>query len=161
MSELWQPTFSILKFSVIGELYSYLTRSIVILQKAVVEVLNHYNVSPCESPIFKTKPRRTVPPVDQLMHRCRVLLRTLADADKSDTFSVLIGGPEGHGSRRLRGMVPRPLDFRTIDARLAAGAYGGSVDAFAEDMRQVCRLISSSCFLIVDIEIHDNLVGCV
>ena len=112
-----------------------------ILQKAVVEVLNHYDVSPpCESPIPKTKPRRTLPSVDQLMQRCRVVLRTLADADKSDTFSVLIGGPEGHGSRRLRGMVPRPLDFRTIDARLAAGAYGGSVDAFADDVRQVCPL---------------------
>lgn len=78
-----------------------------------------------------------MPSVDELMQRCRVVLRTLADADKTDTFSILIG-PEGHGSRRLHGMVARPLDFRTIDARLAAGAYGGSVDAFAEDVRQVC-----------------------
>lgn len=89
-----------------------------------------------------------MPSVDQLMQRCRVVLRTVADADKTDTFSILIGGPEGHGSRRLRGMVARPLDFRTIDARLAAGAYGGSVDAFAEDVRQVWCSILSSRFLI-------------
>lgn len=122
-----------------------MTRFIVILQKAVVEVLNHFDVSPaCESPTNKTrspKSRKTVPSVDQLMQRCRVVLRTVADADKTDTFSILIDGPEGHGSRRLRGMVARPLDFRTIDARLAAGAYGGSVDAFAEDVRQVCLLL--------------------
>jgi hypothetical protein len=124
-----------------------LTGFIVILQKAVVEVLNHYDVSPpCESPIHKTKPRRTAPSADQLMQRCRVVLRTLAEADNLATFSVLIGGPEGHGSKRLRGMVARPLDFRTIDARLAAGSYGGSVDAFAEDVRQVCLLISSRNF---------------
>ncbi|KAG0577270.1 hypothetical protein KC19_5G143600 [Ceratodon purpureus] len=108
-------------------------------KKAVVEVLNHYEISPpCESPIDNTK-ARTLPSVDQLMRRCRVVLRTLAEADNLSTFSILIGGPEGHGSRRLRGMVPRPLDFRTIDARLAAGAYGGSVDAFAEDVRQIWR----------------------
>lgn len=118
-------------------------RFIVIFQKIVVEVLSHFDVSPaCESPTHKEEPRRTVPSVDQLMQRCRVVLRTVADADKTDTFSILIDGPEGHGSRRLRGMVARPLDFRTIDARLAAGAYGGSVDAFAEDVRQVCLVYS-------------------
>lgn len=113
-------------------------------KKAVIEVLKHFDVSPsCESPTYKTRTKRTMPSVDQLMQRCRVVLRTVADADKTDTFSILIGGPEGHGSRRLRGMVARPLDFRTIDARLAAGAYGGSVDAFAEDVRQIWKNVAS------------------
>ena len=35
-------------------------------------------------------------------------------------------------------MVARPLDFRTIDLRLATGAYGGSHEAFLEDVREVC-----------------------
>lgn len=35
-------------------------------------------------------------------------------------------------------MVSRPLDFRTIDLRLAVGAYGGSNEAFLEDVQEVC-----------------------
>ncbi|XP_073390005.1 methyl-CpG-binding domain-containing protein 9 isoform X3 [Physcomitrium patens] len=112
-------------------------------KKAIIEVLTYFNLSPsCDSPNYKTKTKKMMPSVDELMQRCRVVLRTLADADKTDTFSILIG-PEGHGSRRLHGMVARPLDFRTIDARLAAGAYGGSVDAFAEDVRQIWRNVES------------------
>jgi hypothetical protein len=51
-------------------------------------------------------------------------------------------------------MVARPLDFRTIDARLAAGAYGGLPEAFAADVRQVwflsngnlCSVMGLLCF---------------
>jgi len=42
-------------------------------------------------------------------------------------------------------MVSRPLDFRTIDIRLAMGAYRGSLEAFLDDVQEVCflwRLVS-------------------
>jgi hypothetical protein len=75
---------------------------IVVLQRAVMEVLKNYDVFPSvKSSTKKAKTKRMVPSSEQLMQRCR------------------------------------PLDFRTIDARLAAGAYGGSVEAFAADVRQV------------------------
>lgn len=103
-----------------------------------MEILKNFK---CSSPanIRRRRSKRTVPSIDQIMQRCRFVLRALADADKTEAFSFLVGGPEGYGAQRA--MVARPLDFRTIDARLAAGAYGGSVEAFAADVRQV-RLIS-------------------
>lgn len=111
---------------------------IVVLQRAVMEVLKNYDVFPSvKSSTKKAKTKRMVPSSEQLMQRCRFVLRAVADADKTEAFSILVGGPEGHGAGKLRGMVARPLDFRTIDARLAAGAYGGSVEAFAADVRQV------------------------
>jgi hypothetical protein len=103
-----------------------------------MEVLKNYDVFPSvKSSTKKAKTKRMVPSSEQLMQRCRFVLRAVADADKTEAFSILVGGPEGHGAGKLRGMVARPLDFRTIDARLAAGAYGGSVEAFAADVRQV------------------------
>jgi len=72
--------------------------------------------------------------------RCRAVLRTVADADKKNTLSILTGGPEE------RDMSAPPLDFQTIDGRLAAGVYGGSVNAFAEDVRQVWLLVLCSYF---------------
>ena len=45
-------------------------------------------------------------------------------------------------------MVSRPLDFRTIDLRLAVGAYGGSHEAFLEDVREVCIFHHVMVFLV-------------
>ena len=44
---------------------------------------------------------------------------------------------EDEGILGFSGMVPRPLDFRTIDIRLAMGAYCGSWETFFEDVQEV------------------------
>ncbi|CAM6010122.1 unnamed protein product [Sphagnum balticum] len=107
-------------------------------KRAVVQVLaKFYGGSPAKAQRRKT--RKPVASPDHLMQCCRIVLRHVADADKGEVFSILIGGPEGHGTGKVRGMVARPLDFRTIDARLAAGAYGGLPEAFAADVRQIWR----------------------
>ncbi len=111
-----------------------------------------YGGSPAKAQRRKT--RKPVVSPDYLMQCCRIVLRHVADADKGEVFSILIGGPEGHGTGKVRGMVARPLDFRTIDARLAAGAYGGLPEAFAADVRQVwllsngnlCSVMGLLCF---------------
>jgi hypothetical protein len=103
-----------------------------------VQVLERfYGGSPAKAQRHKI--RKPVASPDYLMQCCRIVLRHVADADKGEVFSILIGGPEGHGTGKVRGMVARPLDFRTIDARLAAGAYGGLPEAFAADVRQIWR----------------------
>ncbi|CAK9233337.1 unnamed protein product [Sphagnum troendelagicum] len=105
-------------------------------KRAVVQVLaKFYGGSPAKAQRRKT--RKPVASPDYLMQCCRIVLRHVADADKGEVFSILIGGPEGHGTGKVRGMVARPLDFRTIDARLASGAYGGLPEAFAADVRQI------------------------
>jgi hypothetical protein len=118
-----------------------------------VQVLaKFYGGSPAKAQRRKT--RKPVASPDYLMQCCRIVLRHVADADKGEVFSILIGGPEGHGTGKVRGMVARPLDFRTIDARLASGAYGGLPEAFAADVRQVwllsngnlCSVMGLLCF---------------
>uniref|UniRef100_A0A8R7UAC7 Methyl-CpG-binding domain-containing protein 9 n=1 Tax=Triticum urartu TaxID=4572 RepID=A0A8R7UAC7_TRIUA len=48
-------------------------------------------------------------------------------------------------------MVPRPLDFRTIDIRLAMGAYCGSWETFFEDVQEVIRNLHTACADRIDI----------
>lgn len=73
------------------------------------------------------------------------MLRRAAAADDSKVFCNLLGrklvNSSDNDEEGLLGspaMVSRPLDFRTIDLRLTAGAYGGSHEAFLEDVREVC-----------------------
>lgn len=80
---------------------------------------------------------KAAPSAEHLMQRCRIVLREVAKADSKQVFSNLMGGAFAMKSNKDAETLARPLDFRTIDARLAAGAYGGSTDAFAADMRQV------------------------
>lgn len=75
------------------------------------------------------------------------MLRKAAAADDSKVFCNLLGrkliNSSDNDEEGLLGspaMVSRPLDFRTIDLRLTAGAYGGSHEAFLEDAREVCFL---------------------
>ena len=79
------------------------------------------------------------------MKQCRIVLRRAAAADDSKVFCNLLGrkliNSSDNDEEGLLGspaMVSRPLDFRTIDLRLTAGAYGGSHEAFLEDVREVC-----------------------
>jgi len=41
-------------------------------------------------------------------------------------------------------MVSRPLDFRTIDIRLAMGAYRGSLEAFLDDVQEVIHNLQTA-----------------
>lgn len=81
---------------------------------------------------------------DIMMKRCRIVLRRAAAADDSKVFCNLLGRKlinssdnDDEGLLGSPAMVARPIDFRTIDLRLAAGAYGGSHEAFLEDVREV------------------------
>lgn len=84
---------------------------------------------------------------DVIMKQCRIVLRRAAAADDTKVFCNLLGRKlmnssdnDDEGLLGSPAMVSRPLDFRTIDLRLAAGSYGGSHEAFLEDVRQVCFL---------------------
>lgn len=88
---------------------------------------------------------------DMIMKQCRSILRRAAAADDGKVFANLLGTTllnsndnEDEGILGSSSMLSRPLDFRTIDLRLAAGAYGGSHEAFLEDVRQACCLIAFS-----------------
>lgn len=79
------------------------------------------------------------------MKQCRIVLRRAAAADDAKVFCNLLGrklmASSDNDDEGLLGppaMVSRPLDFRTIDLRLAAGSYGGSHEAFLEDVQEVC-----------------------
>ncbi|XP_027358287.1 methyl-CpG-binding domain-containing protein 9 [Abrus precatorius] len=81
---------------------------------------------------------------DIIMKQCRIVLRRAAAADDSKVFCNLLGRKlinssdnDDEGLLGSPAMVARPLDFRTIDLRLAAGAYGGSHEAFLEDVREL------------------------
>ena len=82
---------------------------------------------------------------DIIMKECRIILRRAAADDDSKIFCNLLGRKlmnssdnDDEGLLGSPAMVSRPLDFRTIDLRLAVGAYGGSHEAFLEDVREVC-----------------------
>ncbi|KAF7819608.1 methyl-CpG-binding domain-containing protein 9 [Senna tora] len=81
---------------------------------------------------------------DIIMKQCRIVLRRAAAADDEKVFCNLLGTKlinssdnDDEGLLGSPAMVSRPLDFRTIDLRLAAGAYGGCHEAFHEDVREL------------------------
>lgn len=85
---------------------------------------------------------------DLITKQCRIVLRRAAASDEDRVFCNLLAriilNPNDNDDEGLLGypaMVSRPLDFRTIDLRLAAGAYGGSHEAFVDDVREVCNLL--------------------
>eukprot|EP00257_Ricinus_communis_P015651 XP_015573615.1 methyl-CpG-binding domain-containing protein 9 [Ricinus communis] len=92
----------------------------------------------------RNKRKITVPVSDIIMKQCRIILRHAAAADDAKVFCTLLGrnliNSCDHDDEGLLGypaMVSRPLDFRTIDLRLAVGAYGGSHESFLEDVREL------------------------
>ncbi|KAM1187355.1 hypothetical protein TB2_023092 [Malus domestica] len=81
---------------------------------------------------------------DVIMKQCRIVFRRAAAADDTKVFCNLLGRKlmnssdnDDEGLLGSPAMVSRPLDFRTIDLRLAAGSYGGSHEAFLEDVREL------------------------
>ncbi|KAL6983676.1 hypothetical protein U1Q18_017055, partial [Sarracenia purpurea var. burkii] len=88
---------------------------------------------------------------DLIMKQCRIVLRRAAAEDEEKVFCNLLGRTllnlnetDDEGLLGYPAMVSRPLDFRTIDIRLAARAYGGSHEAFLEDVRQVWNNIRTA-----------------
>ncbi|KAF5739628.1 Methyl-CpG-binding domain-containing protein 9 putative isoform 1 [Tripterygium wilfordii] len=91
-----------------------------------------------------SKRKRSLSVSDIIMKKCRIILRHAAAADDEKVFCTLLGRKlvisgdnDDEGLLGSPAMVSRPLDFRTIDLRLAVGAYGGSHEAFLEDVHEL------------------------
>lgn len=118
------------------------------MQRAVISVLadvNRENTSPKPEKEEKVKSASSVS--DIIMKQCRIILRRAVKEDKDKVFCNLLGrtvlNPNDNDDEGLLGhpaMVSRPLDFRTIDLKLAAGSYGGSHESFIDDVREVMLL---------------------
>lgn len=116
-------------------------------QKAVLSVLADVR-NEClaqKSEKERSKKKIVLSVSDIIMKECRNILRRAAAEDDSKIFCNLLGRKlmnssdnDDEGLLGSPAMVSRPLDFRTIDLRLAVGAYGGSHEAFLEDVREVC-----------------------
>lgn len=116
-------------------------------KRAVVSVLEKVRVeNPQQKPTEKKEKEksgvRTLS--DAVMKRCRMVLRSVAAADDDRVFFNLLAktflkpnDPDDAGVLGYPAMVSRPLDFRTIDLRLAAGFYVTSHESFIEDVREV------------------------
>lgn len=114
-------------------------------KKAVLSILAKFSTEEPEQRPRKVKKVRNIAPNPEIvMKQCRVVLRRALAADESKVFCNLLGvalkNPNDNNEEGILGspaMVSRPLDFRNIDLRLAAGAYGVSHEAFLSDVRQV------------------------
>lgn len=117
-------------------------------KRAVISVLEKVRVeNPQQKPILEKKEKeksgvRTLS--DAVMKKCRMVLRSVANADEDRIFFNLLAktnlkpnDPDDTGVLGYPAMVSRPLDFRTIDLRLAAGFYVTSHESFIEDVREV------------------------
>ncbi|XBH75121.1 hypothetical protein VPH35_101936 [Triticum aestivum] len=122
-------------------------------KKAVLSVLSEA----CRA-IVPQKPenprneRKTISISEIILKKCRIALRHAISSDEYKLFGDLLGTIvvnsneyEDEGILGFSGMVPRPLDFRTIDIRLAMGAYCGSWETFFEDVQEVIRNLYAVC----------------
>eukprot|EP00850_Spirogloea_muscicola_P021916 SM000268S09732 [mRNA] locus=s268:53522:62543:+ [translate_table: standard] len=92
----------------------------------VLEIAKNQRPLHLVSPVPKDQPK-SARALAVTMRRCRAVLRKVAASDAGRLFHSWDHAlPAG-----------RPLDFRVVDARLAAGAYGCSTAAFKADMRQI------------------------
>lgn len=113
-------------------------------KKAVLSVLADVLTGVQQKAVKTNKKKISIPISDIIMKQCRIVLREAAAADDAKVFCTLLGrnlrnpcDTDDEGLLGSPAMVSRPLDFRTIDLRLAAGAYGGSHESFLEDVREL------------------------
>ncbi|XP_042421251.1 methyl-CpG-binding domain-containing protein 9-like isoform X1 [Zingiber officinale] len=119
-------------------------------KKAVLSVLAEASGGKhLHKPEKKSKEKNPISLSDAVMRRCRMVLRHALSADEEKVFCNLLGSPmanvndnEDEGILGFPAMVSRPLDFHTIDLRLAVGAYGTSHEAFLEDVQEVWHNLS-------------------
>jgi methyl-CpG-binding domain-containing protein 9 len=100
------------------------------------------------------KEKKIISVSEVLLKKCRIALRRAISSDKSKHFGNLLGttltnSNEDDGILGFPGMVSRPLDFRTIDIRLAMGAYRGSWETFLDDVQQVCFSLTPCSILLI------------
>ncbi|ERN05905.1 methyl-CpG-binding domain-containing protein 9 isoform X1 [Amborella trichopoda] len=120
-------------------------------KKAVLSVLEEVYGEGVRPKRYMEKKERPLPSVyEMIMKKCRIVLRLAVAADEKKTFCNLLGttllNGNDNGEEGILGppaMVSRPLDFRTIDLRLAVGAYGYSHEAFLADVREVWHNIAT------------------
>ncbi|PSS28633.1 Methyl-CpG-binding domain-containing protein [Actinidia chinensis var. chinensis] len=121
-------------------------------KRAIVSLLADVGQKSLEpKPEKKEKVKSVNTMSDLIMKQCRVVLRRTAAEDEERVFFNLLGRTlinlndnDDEGLLGYPAMVSRPLDFRTIDIRLVAGAYGGSHEAFLEDVREVWNNIRTA-----------------
>ncbi|KAF5746863.1 Methyl-CpG-binding domain-containing protein 9 putative isoform 1 [Tripterygium wilfordii] len=114
-------------------------------KKAVLSVLADIRNETLSQKSNKGSKRKRILSIsDIIMRKCRIILRHAAAADDEKFFCTLLGknlvissDNDDDGFLGSPAMVSRPLDFRTIDLRLAVGAYGGSQEAFLEDVHEL------------------------
>ncbi|XP_022575696.2 methyl-CpG-binding domain-containing protein 9 isoform X3 [Brassica napus] len=101
-----------------------------------------------QSSVKGTRKRTSIGVSDVIMKKCRAVLRDVAAADEDKVFCTLLGRKllnssdnDDDGLLGSPAMVSRSLDFRTIDLRLATGAYDGSTEAFLEDVLELWSCI--------------------
>ncbi|KAI4320459.1 hypothetical protein MLD38_033937 [Melastoma candidum] len=97
-----------------------------------------------KKPDQKIRTRTAVAVSDIIMKQCRVVLRRAAATDDAKVFCDFLSRrlltSSGSDDEKLLGspaILSRPVDFRTIDLRLEFGAYGGSHEAFYEDLQEL------------------------
>ncbi|XP_022934434.1 methyl-CpG-binding domain-containing protein 9-like [Cucurbita moschata] len=114
-------------------------------KKAVLSLLAEICGAGLPQRVEKRRKRKTTISIsDIVMKQCRIVLRRAAAADDAKVFCNLLGRKliassdnDDEGLLGSPAMVSRPLDFRTIDLRLAAGSYAGSLEAFLEDVQEL------------------------
>ncbi|ONK78997.1 uncharacterized protein A4U43_C01F1810 [Asparagus officinalis] len=114
-------------------------------KKAVLSVLAKLtSCSQQQKPEKASRREKLLSVSDAIMKKCRFVLRSAVSADESKRFCNFLGttllnscDSNDRGILGSPAMVSRPLDFRTIDLRLAVGAYCGSHEVFLEDVREV------------------------
>ncbi|VFQ73541.1 unnamed protein product [Cuscuta campestris] len=111
-------------------------------KRAVLSVLERANGEYSPHMPVNEKKKKFISISGLLMKQCRLILRKAMAADQRKVCCNLLGkrissyNSDG-GTIGSPGMVSRPLDFRTIDQRLAANAYDGMHMAFYEDVCEV------------------------
>uniref|UniRef100_A0A1J3G4M9 Methyl-CpG-binding domain-containing protein 9 n=1 Tax=Noccaea caerulescens TaxID=107243 RepID=A0A1J3G4M9_NOCCA len=133
-------------------------------KKAVLSLLADVRGGDLVQRSVGTKKKTSIGVSDIIMKKCRAVLRDVAAADEDKVFCTLLGRKllnssdnDDDGLLGSPAMVSRPLDFRTIDLRLAAGAYDGSTEAFLEDVLELWSGIRAmyadqpDCVELVDI----------
>ncbi|KAK6147146.1 hypothetical protein DH2020_018058 [Rehmannia glutinosa] len=89
--------------------------------------------------------KKCIPISDIVMKHCRIMLRRAAASEKTKRFcnllrkNLVVSGNNKEGILGSPAVVSSLLYFRTIDMRLATGAYYGSHEAFIEDVREFWR----------------------
>ncbi|KAJ8569810.1 hypothetical protein K7X08_006387 [Anisodus acutangulus] len=120
-------------------------------KRAVISVLADVNreTTSCK-PEKEVKVKSSSSVSDIIMKQCRIILRRAVKEDKDKVFCNLLGrsvlnpNDDDEGLLGHPAMVSRPLDFRTIDLKLAAGSYGGSHESFIDDVQEVWHNIRTA-----------------